>query len=43
MRSAQLKIWLAVAQAEENPDPPRWHIVVDILQLSFGTGYFSKE
>ena len=24
MRSENLKIWLAVAQAYENPDPPRW-------------------
>ena len=30
-----LNIWLAVAQAEEKPDPYRWWISVDIIQLSF--------
>ena len=38
MRSEHLNIWLAAVQAEENPDPPRWWIVVEIIQLSFGKG-----
>ena len=35
-----LKIWLAVAQAEEKLDSTRWWIVVEIIQLLFRTGYF---
>ena len=33
-----LKIWLAAAWAEEKPDPSRWQIVVEIIQLVFATG-----
>ena len=29
----QLKIWIMLAQTEENPDPPRWQIFVEIIQL----------
>ena len=35
-----MNIWLAVAHAEENLDYSRWWIVVEIIQLLFGTGYF---
>ena len=30
-----LKIWLAASQAEEIPDPSRWWIVMEIIQLAF--------
>ena len=32
-----LNIWVVTIRAEENPDPSRCHIVVDIIQLEFAT------
>ena len=38
MRRKHLKIWLAMAWSEEKPDPSRWIIVVEMVQLEFETG-----
>ena len=43
MRAEHLKIWLATARAEENTDPSRWWIVVDIINLAFVTGELATE
>ena len=34
---------IAVAQAEENSDPSRWNIVVEIVQLVFYTGDLAMD
>ena len=33
-----LKIWLEVAQEEGKPDPSRWWIAVNMIQLVFDIG-----
>ena len=38
-----LNIWLAVAQAEEKPDPYRWWISVEIIQLAFDIGELALD
>ena len=38
MRAEHLRIWLVAEQVEENPNPSRWNIVVDIIQPAFSTG-----
>ena len=38
MRVYYLNICLAAAQAEEKPDPYRWWISVEIIQLAFDIG-----
>ena len=43
MGSEHLKIWLVAARAEEKPDPSRWWIVVDIIQMVFFTGELVME
>ena len=37
IREEHLKIWFAVTQAEENPDPSRCQIAVDIMQMVLAT------
>ena len=39
MRRKHLKIWLAMAWSEEKPDPSRWIIVVEMVQLEFETKF----
>ena len=43
MRAEHLKIWLAEAQAEENPTPSRWNILVDMVQLAFDMGSWRQS
>ena len=38
MQEEHLKIWIAAAQAGEKPDPSRWWIVMEIIQLAFDIG-----
>ena len=43
MLAEHLKIWIAAARAEENPDPSREWIVVDIIYLTFVTGELTTD
>ena len=43
MRVYHLNICLAAAQAEEKPDPYRWWISVEIIQLLFGIGELALD
>ena len=43
MRAEHLKIWLTAAREEENPDPSRWWVVVDKIQMAFFTGELETE
>ena len=38
MQLEHLKIRLASARSEENPDPSKWHIFMDMTQFGFETG-----
>ena len=37
MRAKHLKIWIVEVWEEDNHDPYRWHIFVDMVQLAFDT------
>ena len=43
IRADHLKSWIAEARAEENPDPSRWRIVVEIIQLASCTGELASD
>ena len=43
MWAEHLKIWIAEAQSEKPPDPSRWRIVVEIIQLASCTGELASD
>ena len=38
-----MEFYLVTARAEENPDPSRWCIVLEIIHLPFVTGELATE
>ena len=43
MRVDNLSIWIAAEQAEGKPDPYRWWVSVEIIQLAFYIGELALD
>ena len=43
MQAEHLKSWIVEERVEENPDPYKWQIVVDIIHMGFAAGELATE